>query len=95
MLIAGLSGIGSLAVYATCMVNDRVTQLRYRLYIILVLLLSVCACLWWALVYSHGKPPLSLDLSAIAGVLMLVGICRSVYRKSLGAMNPWMRANDK
>lgn len=87
LLIALFSGIGSVVMYATRRIGDGVARLRYRVSIILVILLLIGACLWWAVVLAYGRPPASLDFAAVAATVMLAGACWGVYRMRLRHIN--------
>ena|SRR5579872_4593818 len=88
LLIAVMSAVGSLAMYATRRVGDYAVRLKYRAFITLALVLSVGACLWWTLVLSRGQSPLSLDAALGATFVMFVGVSWLAYRAILRSKNP-------
>ncbi len=87
LLIALISAIGFVAMYATRGVVDQVVRLKYRVTIFLVLSLCIGACFWWALALSKGSPPMSLDVASTAAAVILAGVCWCVYRLMLSRKN--------
>ena len=88
LIIVGLSGAASMAMYATRRIADSTVQLRYRAYITVASFLLAGACLWWAVVLSNGSPPLSLDVAGVAGAVMFAGVTWLVYRMMLNSKAP-------
>jgi hypothetical protein len=80
LLIAAISGVGSLAMYAIEAVSDDARRLKYRAYTILAALFAVGACLCWAVGFFRRSPSLASDVALGATAAMLVGGGWFVYR---------------